>query len=108
MQGVRRMAKQQSTTVSDDRQKLWATRQTIAKLFDVSTELTKKYQYGGQWILGVHYTKLRPGSPRSGVRFNPEAISHFFATRHDPRLHEAWCQRYLAQLESPANARQSA
>ena len=70
----------------------YLSKREMAKLLGVRPDTLKEYRKN--MIEGVHF--IRPNS--RVVRYNPELVSHWFANRQNPKIHQSVIDQYLASL----------
>ncbi|PZV12382.1 MAG: hypothetical protein DCF22_12530 [Leptolyngbya sp.] len=64
----------------------------MAKLLGVHPDTLKDYRQ--EMIEGVHF--IRPNS--RVIRYNPDLVTHWFANRQNPQLHQFVIDSYLTSL----------
>ena len=71
-------------------------REQATKTLSLSAATLKRYRLEGEWIEGIHWTRINSRC----VRYNLELIQDWFHNRHDPPAHWRAIEVYQSTLLS--------
>lgn len=74
----------------------WLNKQQAAALIGLSAHTLRRYRERGEWVEGVHYSKVA----QNHIVYNERLILDWVANRSNPAAHQRAIEQYLIELSA--------